>query len=231
MKRLDNVTLITVDGVNPELCRRLLNHCKQQIEFKKTKLISFKKPEGELGDIEFHQVPRFSHDVHDQSKGANDYNEFIVNKLYQYVDTDFVLIVQTDGFINHPSLWSDEFLDYDYLGSPWPNQAHVTGCKWVDPGVVTQMLCQPKGVNLVGGGGFSLRSKKIINLAHECPRELRGPEDVYYCLNNYDYFISHGIRYAPVNVAERFSRDDDGRVHDNCFGFHGNREHIHNILK
>ena len=222
---LDNVTLVTIDGVDPTLCLRLLRHCQKEIQFKETKLISFEKPKGDLGSVEFWEIPKFSHDVHGQGEGTNDYNEFVVNKLYQYVDTDFVLIVQTDGFITHPSSWSDEFLDYDYLGSPWPNQAHLMGCKWVD----VDKKFSPQ--NLVGGGGFSLRSKKIINLAHECPRELRGPEDVYYCVNNYDYFISHGVRYAPVNISERFSRDDDGRVHDNCFGFHGNREHIHNILK
>ena len=30
------------------------------------------------------------------------------------------MVVHADGFIVHPEMWRDEFLDYDYIGSPWP---------------------------------------------------------------------------------------------------------------
>ena len=225
MKHLDNVTLLTADGLNPELCRCLLNHCCEKISFEKVKLISFKEPERDLGHIQFHQIPQFKHDVHVQTKGLNDYNEFIVDELYKYIDTEFVLTVQTDGFISHPSLWDDEFFKYDYIGSPW-SASHLKGSgRWVD-----QQVCDSPP-NFVGNGGFSLRSKKMLELAAACPRELEGPEDVYCCLNNYEYFTSRGIKYAPVEVAKRFSQDNNGKIYADTFGFHGNRTYIHEVVE
>lgn len=44
----------------------------------------------------------------------------MVYELGDYIETDFVMLVHYDGFIVHPELWRDEFLDYDYIGAPWP---------------------------------------------------------------------------------------------------------------
>ena len=43
------------------------------------------------------------------------YSEFCIRDLVKYVDTDFVLIVQHDGFVLNPNSWNDKFFDYDYI--------------------------------------------------------------------------------------------------------------------
>ena len=65
--------------------------------------------------------------------------------LKKYIDTDFCLIIQGDGFVIHPENWTDEFLKYDYIGAPWRNLAHYSFIR-------------------VGNGGFSLRSKKLLKI-------------------------------------------------------------------
>jgi hypothetical protein len=47
------------------------------------------------------------------------YSHFIVKELDAYVETEYVLVIQYDGFILNPEAWTDEFLKYDYVGAPW----------------------------------------------------------------------------------------------------------------
>ncbi len=54
--------------------------------------------------------------------------KFTINNLNDHVETDYMLIVQGDGFIVNPDAWDDEFLDYDYIGAPW-----CLPWRWTDP--------------------------------------------------------------------------------------------------
>ena len=38
-----------------------------------------------------------------------------MHRLASYIETDFVLIVQYDGFVLHAQAWDDDFLNYDYI--------------------------------------------------------------------------------------------------------------------
>ena len=78
----------------------------------------------------------------DKLSSKRDYSEFIIKKLDQYIETDFVLVIQHDGWCLDDSAWSDEFYEYDYLGASW---------------------IETDGYN-VGNGGFSLRSKKLQHI-------------------------------------------------------------------
>ena len=37
----------------------------------------------------------------------------MVYELKDHIKTDFCLVVHADGFVIHPELWRDEFLDYE----------------------------------------------------------------------------------------------------------------------
>jgi len=60
------------------------------------------------------------------------------------IDTQFTLVTQWDGYVINAEAWTEEFLDYDYIGARWI-------------GDVVKAAGSPPEYN-VGNGGFSLRS-------------------------------------------------------------------------
>lgn len=83
------------------------------------------------------------------------YNRFILHDLWKYVVTPWALIVQADGYAINPERWTDEFLDYDFTGAPWPD-------------------------GIVGNGGFSLRSKRFLEACRNVNYQ-GGNEDELVC--------------------------------------------------
>jgi hypothetical protein len=78
-----------------------------------------------------------------------------------------VLVAQWDGFVWQHRMWDPAFLDYDYIGAPWP--AHLT-------------RGEQHRNHRVGNGGFSLRSRKLQQFLAEDPRvEVTDNEDVVIC--------------------------------------------------
>jgi len=110
-----------------------------------------------------------------------DYSRFVVKELAARVETDFALLVQYDGYVLNGRRWREEFLDYDYIGAPWSRGG-------------------------VGNGGFSLRSRKLLQALRDPRIEDLVPEDVAIC-ETYRGLLEteYGIRFAPVEVAGRFS--------------------------
>ena len=203
MIELNNVTLCTVSSVHIDHHIRALKYSSQYFKFAKTKFISDKEI-NEPG-IEWIKC--------EQMNSQHDYSFFMVNEFYQYLDTEFVLLVQADGFIINPYKWTDIFLEYDYIGAPWPHEPQYGFA----------------GDARVGNGGFSLRSKKLIdmpiklNLPYRNKQEDRWHEDGYYCINQRKTLEENGCKFAPLEVAKHFSHE----IHEadlegiEPFGFHG----------
>jgi hypothetical protein len=143
------------------------------------------------------------------------YSKFIMYRLKDFITTDYVLIVQHDGYVLHPQSWDPIFLQYDYIGAPWPKGMHHT----VDGTEVR-----------VGNGGFSLRSKRMLNM----PTQLNLPfidnntghyhEDGVLCNYHRKALEAAGIQFAPVEIAARFSHEMDCKESvRKPFGFHGSK--------
>jgi hypothetical protein len=121
--------------------------------------------------------------------------------------------IHDDGFVINPHLWDNVFFEYDYIGAPW---------KWEGRR------------NRVGNGGFVLRSKKFLNLIKNISF-LGFCDDGEQTNMYYDYFVENGCKYAPVEIAMKFSLESNIPECDydlnKCFGFHGkgnpNDVHIH----
>jgi hypothetical protein len=128
------------------------------------------------------------------------YSRFVMKELAGHVGTDFVLLVQWDGFVVNAGAWSDDFLDYDYIGAKWV---------FYDDG------------HTVGNGGFSLRSRRLLEALrdpHIVPDEA---EDVAICRTYRTHLEqAHGIRFAPEAVADRFAFEASYWTTP-PFGFHG----------
>ncbi len=129
-----------------------------------------------------------------------------VRKLARFMTTDFMLNIQADGFVMNAELWSETFMDYDYIGAPWPLGLTMT--------------------SRVGNSGFSLRSREFMELSAIGPAYETGTgDDVWFCHTAHQYFLDHGMKFAPLELAGRFSLENDcddlpGRTLENTFGQH-----------
>lgn len=213
MINLSNVTLLIVEPAKPDDAVKVLDICCQEIKFSASKVFTSTKPTRACNH-ELFKIPSFNYEQ---------YNQFIVRDLSSVVDTDYCLIVQTDGFVINAKKWSDNFFKYDYIGAKWDRNRLAYHCQWIYPHIKEK---GPQGINPVGNGGFSFRSKKLLDLCAAAPQQFAGPEDAYVCNNNRDYFEMHGITYAPEHIADLFSQDPliDKEL---TFGFHGNKGLIH----
>ena len=106
-KQLPNVTLFGLDCVDIKRLIQASDICQLGFKFGSVRLLT--------------SIPsNHQNIVHIESVTNIDaYSNFVVHKLNSYIDTDFVLLIQYDGFILNPSAWQAEYLKYDYIGAPW----------------------------------------------------------------------------------------------------------------
>lgn len=124
------------------------------------------------------------------------YSQFIVKELYKYIETSFILLVQADGYVVNTDAWTNEFLNYDYIGSTW---WHIS--------------------EKVGNGGFSLRSKKLLEATSKhIPIHNAHPEDYKICIDYRNILEKNNIKFAPKELANQFSVENI--VYNGSFGFH-----------
>jgi len=187
---IPNTTLCLIDTRYHRLSEEAARRCAESCGFEQ-KLYFSDRP-WDLDGFTFHRIAAL--------QSIHDYNRVVVKELAAHVETDHVLIVQYDGFIRDPECWSHDFLDYDYIGAPWPQF----------------------DTHNVGNGGFSLRSRRLLTALREMDAELDGrPEDIAICqVWRCRLEQRHGIRFAPTDVARRFSYES-GPSTGPSFGFHG----------
>src|SRR6185312_821905 len=127
-------------------------------------------------------------------------SKFIMKELYKYFDTEYVLVVQQDGWIINADAWDDEFYNYDYIGASWVYEHNRN----------------------VGNGGFSLRTKKLQTiLAEDEMIDICGHEDQSICIIYGEYLQGkYGIKFATEKVADKFSFELREPT-QHTFGFHG----------
>jgi hypothetical protein len=95
--------------------------------------------------------------------------------FYKCIDTEVLLIFQTDTIIINKNIIND-FLQYDYVGAPWINK-------------------------LVGNGGLSLRKKsKMIEITEKVNSQFTDNEDNYFC---YQQIVQ--LNRPLFEEAQRFS--------------------------
>ncbi|MCW2338499.1 hypothetical protein M2337_002732 [Sphingobium sp. B2D3A] len=188
--QLPDVTLCAVTSVNVEATVSALGRCLSIADFGECLLFT----DAPVARADIRVIPIAP------LLSASAYSQFLLQELAAYVRTSHVLIVQWDGFLLDPTAWSDKFLNYDYIGAVWPQ--FQTGGQ-------------------VGNGGFSLRSKRLLHACLDPAFHASHPEDVAICRENRAWLVErHGVRFADVDVAERFSFERT-RPSRPTFGFHG----------
>jgi len=189
---LNDVTLVAVTSVALAATVVALRRSMAQAQFGRVLLLSDRPPDDLAGSgIEWRAIPPL------QSRAY--YSRFVLHELCDHVETSHALLVQWDGFVRDGRRWRDEFLEYDYIGAPWP---------------------QYRDGMAVGNGGFSLRSRKLLKATSIVPATDE-PEDVAICRTHRKMLEQkYDLRFAKLDLANCFSYErgaSDGQE----FGFHG----------
>jgi hypothetical protein len=215
---LDRVTIVSVNGRDPERSVLAIRHSSTFLHFAESLLITNR--DLSLPGIRTVNVGGLS--------SIREYNHFMVKELHRHVQTDFCLIVQPDGFVVNPWLWTDFYLHYDYIGAPWNMICSLEAL--MKSGKATQSNVSIQ----VGNGGFSLRSRRFLEASAQL--EYENPdleEDCFLTVKNRELLEAEGMRFAPVELARQFSLETcyDGRSSlGNHFGFHGRFPHFAGYL-
>lgn len=128
-----------------------------------------------------------------------DYSRFMLDSLAAHVVTTHALTIQWDGFVLDGKAWDPEFLEYDYIGAIWPHFGDN---------------------HRVGNGGFSLRSKRLLEKCRHLSYDGFSSEDVVICRGFRRLLEDYGMRFAPEEVASRFAYERT-RPTGSELGFHG----------
>lgn len=207
--KLSNVTLLAATSSEMDAAQVSMRISLHNIEFGAAKLLCSSTPEKKYVDIEYISIPPLN--------SVDDYNKIIFQDLHKYFETSHCLIVQADSFVINANLWKKKFLEYDYIGGPWPNKIQR-------PEALLHLEKNP-----VGNGGFSLRSRKLVETTAKINFDsLNFPikaEDVVICYYLYQEMIDSGIRFAPPKLAAQFSMENVDHLYgqdaNSVFGFHG----------
>ncbi|MEP6656007.1 MAG: DUF5672 family protein [Betaproteobacteria bacterium] len=194
MLALPQVTLCCVDTANHALALRALARSTADIAFGRVLFLTHGTPE----DL---PVPP-GIDVIDIGalRSREEYSEFVLKKLVQHIATDHVLLMQWDGFVVNWEAWDPAFAACDYLGAKW---------FWYDDGM------------RVGNGGFSLRSRRLLEALQDPRITLTEAEDLTIARSFRPLLErDHGIRFGTEDVADRFAFEAAYPI-GKPFGFHG----------
>lgn len=143
------------------------------------------------------------------------YSIFMLTRCNDYFDTPHVLIVQRDGWILNTSAWNNNWLNYDYIAP-----------------IFVQY-------DKVGSGGFSLRSKRLMQqVTHIVPKWDGTDESAHKIQNRVDYYEDGVIclsgkfskfKFANLSDAAMFAQGGNRNpryYREYPFGFHGAWQNI-----
>lgn len=192
MLNLPNVTLCCLTNKDFEGHKKAIDKSCEGIEFGAVKLIWDEK-----------------------CNSIDEWNRKIIYELHNYIDTDFAMLIHADGYIINPEAWQNEFLNYDYIGAPWPLPRDDYSYR------------TPTGDIVRVGNSVSLRSKKMLQLPSRLGLEWKQfygntNEDGFLCVHNRSRLEVEGCKFAPIEVAKYFSKEHE--IEENLglstFAFH-----------
>ena len=190
MLNLPQVTLIAYTGLDIEGHQKALDYSCREIKFGDVKLII------------------------DKSDSIDEWNKKIIYELPKHIKTDYAILIHRDGFIVNPEVWNDSWLNWDYIGAPWPLPTDNFSYR------------DSKGIIQRVGNSVSLRSKRLLDFGTKLEwKSFHGftNEDGFICVNYRHEYENAGMKFAPIEVAKWFSRETDipeNEEVDKPFAFH-----------
>jgi hypothetical protein len=188
---LPQVTLCAVSSVNVQATVRALEASLAQIDVAAALLLTDRPVKPDHPAIRVVPIAPIP--------SARAYSDFLLTQLVDHVATSHCLVIQWDGHVLDAARWQPDFLDHDYIGASWPQFADGHD---------------------VGNGGFSLRSRRLMELCRDPAFRRDHPEDVAIGRTNRAWLEAQGMRFAPRALADRFAAERAGDV-TTSFGYHG----------
>ena len=177
--KIPNVTLICLTNRDFEGHKKALDKSCEGIEFGAVKLIWDEK-----------------------IKDIDDWSRKMIYELGDYVDTSHALIIHNNGYVVHPEMWKDEWLKYDFAGSPFPMPSDSFSYRDIN-GKIQRV-----------GNSVSLRSKRLLDLPKKLGMEWRSwhgyfNEDGWISVNMRHIYEANGCKYMPLEEAVYFGRENE----------------------
>jgi Protein of unknown function (DUF5672) len=189
---LKEVTLVAVTSVALDATVAALHASMREAEFTEVLLFSDQAPPLDADPrIEWREIAPIT--------SRADYSRFMLRELAVHIRTSHALCVQWDGFVLNGQAWNPEFLEFDYIGAVWP--------QFVDR-------------HNVGNGGFSLRSRRLLEASRSLPFDGSQAEDIVVARLCRNRLEGQGLKFAPEAMARQFSYERTSPSGDE-FGFHG----------
>lgn len=220
---ISDITLIGIDGVGTDKSiLKALKYSKQFFPNAKVKFLTSGNHDKIDSEIEHIKIDPLNYD---------DFSVFCLKEMHNFIDTKYMIYCHGDGFVVNPDRWTNEFLNYDYIGAPWPRHNLAYSChRWP---AVKQAYERSNGEYSVGNGGFSFRSKKLMQTVASMYSEehFKIPEDLVICVILRKQLEEMGFNFVKdILLAASFSceaRQVDGYIlsSDQSLGFHCGETH------
>jgi hypothetical protein len=209
------IGLTVIDTLHYRPSIKAINRTLDTLHDKITKVYWFSDidyPEEKRVQTDWIKIPKI--------KSYNDDYGYITLKLCPHVCVEeHNLIIHSDGFAVNKDAWTDEFLEYDYIGAAWQD-------------------------GNVGNGGFCLRSRKLydallnMNIGYSTQDYIEYINDTRMYVGHDEKFIpednvickihrqtletNYNIKFAPLELANRFSVEHyPTEWKSKSLGFHG----------
>jgi len=136
------------------------------------------------------------------------FQDYLMYCLFQHIETDYALIVQSDGWVLNADNWRNEWFDYDYIGG-------YTHAAWSPKDSTFRMYYSWVGMEdqvVVQNGGFSLRSRRFLEsptkygiVKHSKEHPTLNNEDIQLCCWMREPLEQVGMKFAPREESMLFS--------------------------
>jgi hypothetical protein len=153
-----------------------IDGCWRNVTFAACKLLTHRQPAWTLPGLDVTITPKIG--------SADQYSRFILTELANQLETSQCLVIQWGGYILGTDRWNPQFLDYYYIGASWSyfTDGHD-----------------------VGKGGFSLRSRGLLEACRSPKSVLSQPENVAIGRPSKPLLEAEGLRFTPRELADKFS--------------------------
>lgn len=223
-----SITLVSISNNNRALTEFAINKSCENFYFDNTFIMSDVPLTGVNYIHKYYQIDsiiQFSDEKGNLVPWNYDaYNIFLLKNLADHINTEHIINIHYDGFCVNKQYWSDEFLEYDYIGSPtykdWaPLAASLKSHDLYD-------LAPNTWYN--GGGGFTLRSKKLLKALQDARidttlsnKNFERCEDATISIKFRKLLEDeYKIKFAPMDVSLKWCTELLTGL-PFSFGFHG----------